>query len=487
MTVLAIDQGTTSTKAYLLDPEGGFRSVGSVRHRQILPGPGRVEHDAAELLAAIDGLIDAALQMATDIRAIALANQGETVVAWDRLTGQPLYHAIVWQDQRTQGWIDALTPDQRALVLDRAGLPCDAYFSAAKLAWLLREVPQVARAARQGRLGLGTSDAFFLDWLTGTCATDVTTASRTSLMHLSRCTWDPELCALFGVPIDLLPPIRPSAAPFGHVSRQGREVPVLVSLVDQQAALFGHGCRDPGDAKITFGTGSFALAVAGAAPPVPRDGLVPTVAWQFAGQPPVYALEAGDYTAAAAVDWCRSIGLAGSLQDFACGDVTPAILRHIAFVPALAGLAAPWWRRDAQAAFFGLTQSSTLADMRQAVIEGVVLRGADLIDLICSAGRKPISVDGGLAQNDHLVQMLANALGRPVHRHHSADLTARGAGMMAWAVLGHDWVEAGTKARDVIEPDTQAAQVQAARGYFRAAVQAVMTLAAHRPDGRGQA
>ena len=480
VSVLAIDQGTTSTKAFVLSQNGAFRPVGSVVHRQILPGPGLVEHDANELIAAIEALIEAGLADTPDIAAIALANQGETVVAWDKVTGKPLHNAIVWQDQRTQPQLDQFSPTDRRLILDRAGLPADAYFSAAKLGWLLQNVPEVADAARQGRLRLGTSDAFFLHRLTGTCATDATTASRTSLMNLTAIEWDADLCALFGVPVDVLPPIRASTGGFGRVTRRGRAIPILASLVDQQAALYGHGCRHPGDAKITFGTGSFALAVTGAAP-LRQDGLVPTVAWQRQGCAPVYALDAGDYTAAAAVDWCMAVGLGQSLQDFRFADATPVISRGLAFVPALAGLAAPWWRRDVAAAFIGLTQTTTATDMRKAVLEGVALRGADLVDLICAPGAAPVSVDGGLAKNGYFVQFLANVLGRPVRLPHSADLTGYGAALLAFDALGLTVAEQPGDPEPLILPDKTAGSLQAGRAYFRAAIQSLLALSAQCP------
>ena len=480
VTVLAIDQGTTSTKAFLLSQNGAFRPVGAVAHRQILPGPGLVEHDANELIAAIETLIEAGLNDTPDIAAIALANQGETVVAWDKVSGKPLHNAIVWQDQRTQPLLDQFSDADRRLILDRAGLPTDAYFAAAKLGWMLRNVPDVVDTARQGRLLLGTSDAFFLHRLTGRVATDVTTASRTSLMNLTTLQWDADLCALFDVPMQLLPPIGPSTGAFGIVTRRGRAIPIIASLVDQQAALYGHGCRHPGEAKITFGTGSFALAVTGAAP-LFHDGLVPTIAWQLQGSAPVYALDAGDYTAAAAVDWCMAVGMGQSLQDFRFADAEPAIQHGLAFVPALAGLAAPYWRRDAMAAFIGLTQTTTAADMRKAVLEGVALRGADLVDLICMTGVGPISVDGGLAKNSYFVQFLANVLGRPVRLPQTLELSGFGAALLAFDVLGVALTAAQDDQLTIIMPDKTAHAAQAGRSYFKAAIQSMLSLPKHRP------
>lgn len=470
MTILAIDQGTTSTKAFLLHPDGRFETVGARKHRQFYPAEGLVEQDADEIAGHIDELIDLALDACPDIAGLAIASQGETVVAWDRSTGRPLAPAIVWQDQRTQSALDRWSGEDRALVRSVAGLPLDAYFSASKLAWLLAEVPAVAEAARAGRLGLATSDAFFLDRLTGVYATDITTASRTSLMRLATGAWDRALGERFGVPIDLLPPIRPTAGLFGTLRRHGRTLPVVANAVDQQAALFGHGCRAPGDAKITFGTGTFALALTGPAPVLDSEGLVPTVAWHIEGKSPLYALDGGDYTAAAAVDWARSLGLAGSLGDFDLPEGPSALERGIVFVPALAGLAAPHWDRAAAGLFLGLRQDTTSADLRRAVLEGVALRAVELIEALGVTGGGGLSIDGGMTHNDGFVQFLADALGTPVIRRDSADLTGLGMAELGYLGAGLPPPPRATGADRRIEPSPRSAIIRAARPRFARAI-----------------
>lgn len=338
MKILAVDQGTTTTKAFVLTDDASFSSVGRIAHKQFHLADGKVEHKAEELAANIEALIDRALDQGHDIDGIALANQGETVVAWDRRTKKPLYHAIVWQDQRTKFDLDALSAEARAYIMARTGLPTDPYFSASKLAWLLKNVPAVAEAAHAGHLGLGTSDTFFIDRLTGEYVTDVTTASRTSLMDLRSCAWDRELCRIFEVPLEFLPSIRPSTGHFGLAERKKKQMPIIASIVDQQAALYGHGCREAGDAKITFGTGTFVLSVTGSSPVLSQEGMIPTVAWMHSMQPPVYALDAGDYTASAAVEWVIRLGLAKSLADFEFAEGTSALERGLVFVPALGGV-----------------------------------------------------------------------------------------------------------------------------------------------------
>jgi glycerol kinase len=476
MTVLAIDQGTTSTKAFLLHPDGVFQPVGTRKHRQYLPRDGWVEHDAAELIAHVEDLIDAGLAMTPDLAGLALANQGETVVAWNRQTGTPLAPAIVWQDQRTQGVIEALPAGAAALVSRIAGLPLDPYFSATKLAWLIDHVPGARDLAVTGHLGLATSDAFFLDRLTGAYTTDITTASRTSLMALDKGRWNEDLCALFGVPMGLLPSIRPTVSGFGSVRRGGRDLPVVASVVDQQAALYGHGCRHDGDLKITFGTGTFALAITGAAARRDAPGLVPTIAWQIGDAAPVHALDGGDYTAAAAVDWAIGVGLAADLSDFDLPDGSSALERGLVFVPALAGLAAPHWDRAAGGAFLGLRQATTAADLRRAVLEGIALRAVELVEVLAGHGTGAISIDGGLTRNDAFVRFLADALGRTVILRDHADLTALGAAELGYAGLGRPAPPRAAGLDRAVSPSPASGAIRAARTRFAAAIAAVRSL-----------
>lgn len=410
MRVAAIDQGTTSTRVLVADTDGTLEIACAVTHQQFHPQPGWVEHDPEELLANIRRCLEAA----GPVDAIGIDNQGESCLAWDAETGAALSPVIVWQDNRTADVVGRLKDKGAAsLTLSRAGLPLDAYFSASKLAWIVDNVQAAKDALAAGRLRLGTTDAFFLDRLTGNFATDVTTASRTSLMNLETGKWDRDLCDLFGVPIGSLPEIRPTVGDYGRIDG----VPVTASVVDQQAALFGHGCRKPGDAKITFGTGAFALAVTGAEiAHAPEMGLLPTVAWAIDGKM-TYAVDGGVYDAGAAVEWARRIGLVSDLEkDLEWFEGEPAIERGVVFVPALSGLACPHWDRTAASLFLGMSAATTQADLRQALLEGIALSAADVVNAMHAHVPigSSIAIDGGLARSRYFAQFLADAIGRDV-------------------------------------------------------------------------
>ncbi|HSM19781.1 MAG TPA: FGGY-family carbohydrate kinase, partial [Hyphomicrobiales bacterium] len=321
-----------------------------------------------------------------------------------------------------------------ALTRERAGLPIDAYFSASMLAWILRNVPEADALARAGKLQLGTTDAFFLQHLTGRCATDITTASRTSLMNLERGAWDEELCKLFEVPIEALPPIRSTVDSFGTVQVNGRDTPVTASVVDQQAALYGHGCRSAGDAKITFGTGAFVLALTGnGAVRSAAEGFLPTGAWRIGAEAPHYAVDGGVYNASSAVDWARSLGLFESYDEIGRFDGPPAIARDLAFVPALSGLACPLWDRAAAGLWLGLSLDTSRHDLVRAVLEGVALRAAEVVAAMARhiAVQDRVSIDGGMAKNLYFCQFLADALGRQVTVPAVSEITALGCAMLA--------------------------------------------------------
>lgn len=438
MTVLAIDQGTTSTRGVLLSGDGALTPVASLSHRQHYPGPGQVEHDPEELLAHLRACIAAGAERAP-LTAIGIDNQGESCLAWDAATGAALSPVIVWQDDRTAETIARMRREGlEDMVRHRAGLPLDPYFSASKLAWILREVPAARACLEQGRLRLGTTDAFFRDRLTGQFETDVTTASRTALMNLATCDWDDELCRLFGVPRAALPRITPSTGPLGTITANGRPVPLTASLVDQQAALYGHGCRTPGAAKITFGTGAFALALTDRLPDTADTAVLPTVAWQKAGEPPRYALDGGVYDASAAVNWARGLGLFSEFSEIETFAHPCAAQRGLVFVPALSGLACPHWNRAARGTWMGLAHATTRSDLMQALLEGIAFRMAEVIEALArrTALGAPISVDGGLSANGWFCQFLSDALGRTLRVSDLPDLTALGTATLAAEAAG---------------------------------------------------
>lgn len=436
--IAAIDQGTTSTRILVATDDGTSEIKHSIRHAQHRPQPGWVEHDATELLTNVRTCIKIGNDAAAPLNAIGLANQGESCLAWDAQSREPLSPVIVWQDNRTAGTIEHLRADGcETVTRERAGLPLDTYFSASKLAWILRNIPEVSQAMRRDRLRLGTTDAYFLDRLTGVFATDVTTASRTSLMNLRTCQWDGELCRLFGVPLESLPEIRPSVGSFGDLDG----IPVTAAIVDQQAALYGHGCRRAGDAKITFGTGAFMLAVTGNKIVRAHEyGLLPTVAWQIGADPAVFAVDGGVYDAGAVVEWIHRLGLFHDLAELREFDVGPAISRGLVFVPALSGLACPHWDRSAAGMWIGMTADTSRAELCQAALEGIAFAVAEVVSAINSsiAIADRLSVDGGLVGSPYFLQFLADVTGRSIVTQSTNELTAYGCAALAALGAGHE-------------------------------------------------
>jgi glycerol kinase len=445
MKVASIDQGTTGTKSFVYDEQANFESILAIDHEQIYPNPGWVEHDPEELLGNVAACLDAA----GNVDAIGIDNQGETVIAWDAKTRMPIYNAIVWQDDRTQDVTARLkATGAEELTLKRAGLPLDPYFSASKLRWFIDHVDEARTLLKQGRLRLGTSDAFFLDRLAGTFATDVTTASRTSLMSLDTCTWDAELCELFGVPMECLPEIRPTAGPFGAIGK----TPVTASVVDQQAALFGHGVS----AKITFGTGAFALVQTGETRvDGSKFGILSTIAWQQGQKPPQRAMEGGVYNAASAVNWARGLGLFKEFSDIVRFEGPTALAQNLVFVPALSGLGCPHWDRNAAGLWLGMGLETTPQQLVQAVLEGVALRAAEVIAAMgeLTALGDTISVDGGLTRNPYFNRFLANALGKSVIVQESSELTGFGTARLAMMGAGVKTLPPVPPPRAKIHPD----------------------------------
>lgn len=435
MTVAAIDQGTTSTRVLRMDGSGRLQPLLSLSHAQRYPAPGHVEQDGEELLANVARCLAAGAEAGAGLAG--LANQGESCLAWDARDGRPLGPVITWQDDRTADVTAALARDGAGpLVMARAGLPLDAYFSASKLGWILRHVPRAAELAALGHLRMGTTDAFFRDRLTGRHETDVATASRTSLMNLATGAWDEDLCRLFGVPVAALPRIGPTSGDLGSLPGG---TGLRASLVDQQAALYGHGCRRPGSAKVTFGTGAFVQCLTGALIRPDRPGPLPTVAWQRAGEPVTYALDGGVYAAASAVNWARDLGLFAGLDEISAFAPGPAAIdRGIAFVPALAGLGCPHWNRRARGAWLGLSLADGRADLMQALLEGIALRTAEV--LAAMSALQPVagavSVDGGLSRNGYFTQFLAEVVPHDLFLPDETEQTAAGLARMAAEAAG---------------------------------------------------
>jgi len=438
MRIAGIDQGTSSTRALIVNPDGRMEVVHSIEHQQYYPQQGWVEHHPEELIQNIQSCTDAVGK----VDAIGIGNQGESCLAWDAKTKEALSPVIVWQDTRTNDRIERLRSEgQEVEVLERARLPLDPYFSASKLAWIVDNVSKAKQAMSRGTLRLGTTDAFFLDRLTGNFVTDVTTASRTSLMNLERLEWDETLCHLFEVPRECLPEIVPTTGDFGVMNTASGPTAITASVVDQQAALYGFGCRNKGDTKITFGTGAFVLMVTGKTIiNKPERGLLPTVAWQKSGQDPVFALDGGVYTASAAINWAKSLGLFHDLSEINSFHTPSAIDSGLVFVPALTGLGCPHWEPRARGVWLGLSLDHEPEHLLQSILEGVAFRAAEVIEAMnqCVPINDALFIDGGMSRNPYFVQFLANVLGREIRPANMPELTGLGTMQLAGDVLGHE-------------------------------------------------
>jgi glycerol kinase len=447
--VLAIDQGTTGTTVLILDRRLGVRAKVNQEFRQIFPKPGWVEHDLEDIWGSTISTVQRALREAGlrggDVAAIGITNQRETTGLWDRRSGRPVHHAIVWQDRRTTEDCARLKADgHEARVRERTGLVLDPYFSATKLRWLLDHVKGAREKAEAGQLAFGTVDSFLVSRLTAGAVhvTDVSNASRTLLMDLRTREWDRELLDLFGVPRSVLPEIRPSSAVYGTtkgVKALPDGIPVAGIAGDQQAALFGQACFEPGEAKCTYGTGAFLLQNTGPEPVFSSRGLLTTVAWSVGGEV-TYALEGSSFIAGAAVQWLRD-GL-GIIKRAA--DVEPLAKQvkdsgGVTFVPALAGLGAPHWRPEARGVLRGIDRGTTAAHVARATLEGIAFLINDLAEAMRAEAHRPIpafKVDGGASQNDLLMQFQADLLGVPVERPRLIETTAFGAAFLAGLATG---------------------------------------------------
>ena len=454
--VAAIDQGTTSSRCILFDAAGAPAAVAQLEHRQHFPRPGWVEHDPIEIWQRTQDVVRAALRKAGarpgDVAAVGIANQRETTVVWDRTTGQPLHHAIVWQDTRTAELCEELG---RAGGVDRfretTGLPLATYFSGPKLAWMLRHVPAVREAADAGRAAFGTIDSWLIWNLTGGAGggahvTDVTNASRTLLMDLRTLDWEDAALRAMQIPRSVLPRIMPSSIPapgYGATRPDGpfgAAVPITGDLGDQQAALVGQACFAPGDSKNTYGTGCFMLLNTGQQIVRSTCGLLTTLAYQFHGERPRYALEGSIAVTGALVQWLRD-----NLKFFASAPEIEQLAASVAdnggvyVVPAFSGLFAPHWRADARGTIVGLTGYSTRAHLARAALEATAYQTRDVLEAMradAGVALSSLRVDGGMTANALLMQFQADVLGVPVVRSAIAETTALGAAYAAGLAVG---------------------------------------------------
>jgi len=449
--IIAIDQGTTSTRAIVFDATLRPLATAQMELRQIYPSPGEVEHDPEEIWTAVVATVRSVMAQAKiaagDVAGIGITNQRETTVVWDRQTGKPIHNAIVWQDRRTAGDCESLRrAGHESGIASRTGLLLDPYFSASKIAWLLDHVEGARAAAENGKLAFGTIDSFLLWRLTGGQAhlTDATNAARTLLFDIVKAEWDRDLCELFRVPADLLPGVRDCAGLFGETVPEmfGGPIRVLGMAGDQQAATIGQGCFAPGMMKSTYGTGCFALLNTGPERLVSRNRLLTTIAYQLDGKR-TYALEGAIFIAGAAVQWLRD----GLSLITSSSDVGPLAQRadtaeQVYLVPAFVGLGAPYWDAQARGAIFGLTRKSGAAELACAVLEAVAYQTRDLLEAMhadwpaSKSSATVLRVDGGMTASDVTMQFLADILASPVDRPMVMETTALGAAYLAGRATG---------------------------------------------------
>jgi glycerol kinase len=447
--VLAIDQGTTSSRAIAFDHSG--RPVASAQREfeQRYPAPGHVTHDPEAIWTSQLAVARQAIEHAGGVEriaAIGVTNQRETTIVWDRETGRPVADAVVWQSRVTAPFCERLKADgHEPLFKARTGLPLDAYFSGPKIRHILEGQPDLRARAERGELAFGTVDSFLVWRLTGgrVHATDVSNASRTLLFDIHRLAWDDELLAIVGVPRAMLPEVRPTSGSFGEVEASlfGRPIPIAAAAGDQQAATFGQACFETGQAKNTYGTGAFLVRNTGPTPVESRHGLLTTIAWQLgSNHPATYALEGSVFVAGAAVQWIRdglrAIGAAADIEELASGvDDTGGVY----LVPAFVGLGAPYWDPNARGALVGLSRGTGLPQIARATIESIAYQVHDVLEAMdgdAGASSRALRVDGGAAANDTLLQFQADLLGVPVERPVVAETTALGAAYLAGLAVG---------------------------------------------------
>src|SRR3954468_2678306 len=449
--ILAIDQGTTSTRAMVFDHSGKVVSTGQLEHEQIFPRAGWVEHDPLEIWDNVREVIGQALSRADitrhDIAAVGITNQRETAVGGDKTPGKPVYNAIVWQDTRTQPIVDRLANGDADRYKQKVGLPLATYFSGTKIVWILENVDGAREKAEAGDLLFGTTDTWVLWNLTGGVdggvhATDVTNASRTLFMDLETLSWDDEILADFGVPRSMLPEIKSSSEVYGQVESSSllREVPVAGILGDQQAATFGQAAFDPGESKNTYGTGNFLIFNTGEKIVHSRNGLLTTLGYRLGDAPPHYALEGSIAVTGSLVQWLRdNLGLISHSSEIeTLADSVPDN-GGVYIVPAFSGLFAPYWRPDARGVIVGLTRFVTKAHIARAALESTAFQTAEVIDAVnadAGVALAELKVDGGMVVDDTLMQFQADILGVPVVRPVVAETTALGAAYAAGLAVG---------------------------------------------------
>ena len=447
--ILALDQGTSSSRAIVFDQNGQTKAVSQKEFTQIFPKPGWVEHNPMEIWSSQAAVIAEAITSidinGLNIAAIGITNQRETTIVWDAETGEPVYNAIVWQDRRTSEYCDSLKRDGRTdLIRSKTGLIIDAYFSATKIRWILENVPGARQKAEEGRLRFGTVDTWLIWMLTRgeVHVTDVSNASRTMLFNIHTLEWDKELLELMNIPASMMPQVKSSSEVYGYTKTTlfAHEVPIAGIAGDQQAALFGQMCTEPGSVKNTYGTGCFLLMNSGERPIMSQNNLLTTIAWKI-GDTVNYALEGSIFVAGSVVQWLRDgLGIIKSSSEVEALAASVPDNGGVYFVPALTGLGAPHWDQYAQGSIYGLSRGSTAAHIARAALEGIAFQTMDIVNAMqkdAGVTLKELKVDGGASRNNLLMQFQADVLGTSVIRPTVTETTALGAAYLAGLAVGY--------------------------------------------------
>ena len=479
--VIALDQGTSSSRAIVFDHEGNALSVSQKEFTQHFPQPGWVEHDPMEIWATESGVMMEAVATLgaepDEIAAIGITNQRETTVVWDAATGKPVCNAIVWQDRRTSEFCDSLkAKGWTERIREKTGLLVDAYFSGTKIRWILENVPGARERAEKGELRFGTVDCWLVWNLTGgrVHVTDVSNASRTMLFNIHTLKWDSELLELLGIPASMMPEVRSSSEIYGTTALLGGEIPVAGMAGDQQAALFGQMCTEPGTVKNTYGTGCFLLMNTGTAPITSRNNLLTTIAWKI-GDTVNYALEGSIFVAGSVVQWLRDgLGIIKASSEVEALASQVPDNGGVYFVPALTGLGAPYWDPYAKGTITGITRGTTAAHIARAALEGIAFQTMDIVESMgkdAGVPLKELKVDGGASRDNLLMQFQADVIGADVIRPRVTETTALGAAYLA----GIDDVKQQWKAERVFKPEAPKDLVEAAKAGWADAIARTLT------------
>ena len=489
--ILALDQGTSSSRAIVFDEYGQTKAVSQKEFTQIFPKPGWVEHNPMEIWSSQASVIAEAITSidinGLNIAAIGITNQRETTIVWDAETGEPVYNAIVWQDRRTSEFCDSLKRDGRTdLIRSKTGLIIDAYFSATKILWILENVPGARRKADEGKLRFGTVDTWLIWMLTRgeVHVTDVTNASRTMLFNIHTLEWDKELLRLFDIPESMMPEVKSSSEIYGYTKTTlfAHEVPIAGIAGDQQAALFGQTCFNAGEGKNTYGTGCFMLMNSGERPIMSSNNLLTTIAWKI-GDKVNYALEGSIFVAGSVVQWLRDgLGIIRSSSEVEALASSVPDNGGVYFVPALTGLGAPHWDQYAKGSIYGISRGTTAAHIARAALEGIAFQTMDIVNAMqkdAGCTLKELKVDGGASRNNLLMQFQADILGTSVIRPIVTETTALGAAYLAGLAVGYwesiDHIKSQWGVEMEFKPEASQQQVESLKQGWSEAIGRTLT------------